>query len=296
MELYAPEDFNGAKLVGVFAAGSALWHEARADGLGGSEIGTIMGLNPYESAYSLYLKKTGQIPTPELDSFAVWRGSAYEAPLLDYFARLHPELELFCTGTYQHATIPYLHANPDALARDRNTGEWWIVEVKTARSYWDSGIPPHYEAQVLHYMDILGIQKAYVIGDVGSTWYEAQMAYDGFRAISQQERATEFWAGVVNGIQPAWDGSMATYEAVRQLHPEIDDEEVEIDGGFHLLAAQEAHDATAQALNKAKSEVLALMGRAKYAYVEHEGERFRVASRQARGTGTPYLVISKGKK
>jgi hypothetical protein len=89
---------------------------------------------------------------------------------------------------------------------------------------------------------------------------------------------------------------MATYEAVRQLHPEIDDEEVEIDGGFHLLAAQEAHDATAQALNKAKSEVLGLMGRAKYAYVEHEGERFRVASRQARGTGTPYLVISKGKK
>jgi hypothetical protein len=88
---------------------------------------------------------------------------------------------------------------------------------------------------------------------------------------------------------------MATYEAVRQLHPEIDDEEVEIDGGFRLLAAQQAHDATLQQLNKMKSEVLGLMGRAKYAYIEHEGEKFRVASRQARGQGTPYLVIAKGK-
>lgn len=296
MELHAPTDFNGAKLVGVFHPGSSLWHEARAEGLGGSEIGTIMGLNPYESAYSLHLKKTGQIPTPEFDSFAVWRGSAYEAPLLDYFQRLHPELELFTTGTYEHPTIPYLHANPDALARNKNTGEWFIVEVKTARSYWDNGIPPHYEAQVLHYMTILGIKNAYVIGDVGSTWYEAQMTYDEFRAATQVDRATEFWWGVVNGIQPDWDGSTATYEAVRQLHPEIDDTEVEIDGGFYLFAAQEAYARAEEALNKAKSQVLGLMGRAKYSYVEHEGERIRVASRQARGNGTPYLVISKGRK
>jgi putative phage-type endonuclease len=294
MESYAPEDFNGAKLLGVFDSGSSAWHELRADGLGGSEIGTILGLNPYESALSLHLKKTGQIPTPELDSFAVWRGSAYEAPLLDYFAKLHPELELFTTGTYQDKTLPYLHANPDALARNRNTGEWFVVEVKTARSYWD-GIPPHYEAQVLHYMDILGIKNAYLIGDVGSTWYEATLTYDGFRASVQRDRATEFWAGVVNGIQPDWDGSSATYEAVRQLHPEIEDDEVEIDGGHQLVLAHQAYDAALQELNKQKSQVLALMGRAKYAYVEHDGERFRIASRQAKGKGTPFLVIAKGK-
>jgi putative phage-type endonuclease len=295
MELYAPSNLNGAKLLGVFEPGSAAWHEARADGIGGSEVGTIMGLNPYESAYSLYLKKTGQIPTPELDSFAVWRGSAYEAPLLEYFGKQHPELELFLTGTYADKSVGYLHANPDALAQDRNTGEWWIIEVKTARSYWDSGVPLHYEAQVLHYMDILDIPRAYVIGDVGSTWHESVMHYDGFRADVQRARVAEFWAGVLEGVQPAWDGSMATYEAVRQLHPEIDDEEVEIDGGHQLSLSQAKYEAALAELNQSKSEVLALMGRAKYAYVEHEGQRIRVASRQARGQGTPYLVIAKGK-
>jgi putative phage-type endonuclease len=296
MQLYAPQEINGALLVGLFEPGSADWHEARADGIGGSEIGTIMGLNPYESAYSLFLKKTGQIPTPQLDSFAVWRGSAYEAPLLEYFAIQHPELELFRTGTYSDAINPVLHANPDALARDRNTGEWWVIEVKTARSYWESGIPPHYAAQVTHYMDVLGIPRAYVIGDVGSTWFESVMLLDGFRADVQRNRALEFWSGVLKCIQPEWDGSQATYEAVRQLHPEIDDTEVEIDGAHRLPLAQAAYDLALENLNREKSELLSLMGRAKYAYVEHEGERFRVASRQAKKGGTPFLVVSKGKK
>jgi putative phage-type endonuclease len=295
MDLYAPKELGRGDLLGVYETGTSEWHEARADGIGGSEIGTIMGLNPYESAFSLYLKKTGQIPTPELDSFAVWRGSAYESPLLEYFAKLHPELAVYTTGTYADKELPFLHANPDAIAQNKNTGELFIVEVKTARSYWDE-IPPHYNAQIQHYMDILGIKSAYLIGDVGSTWFEAVIPYNGFLADTQRDRAIEFWQGVRDGIQPEWDGSQATYEAVRQLHPEIEDIEVEIDGGHTLVLAQDRYDEALQQLNKEKSEILGLMGKAKHAYIEYEGERFRIASRQARGKGSPFLVVSKGRK
>jgi hypothetical protein len=38
---------------------------------------------------------------------------------------------------------------------------------------------------------------------------------------------------------------------------------------------------------------MAAMGTAKHAYVEHQGEKFRIASRQARGLTAPYLVINK---
>ena len=71
MEIYAPQEFNGAKLVGVFESGTSDWHEARAYSLGGSEIGTIMGLNPWESAYALWAKKTGKIENPPLTNWAV---------------------------------------------------------------------------------------------------------------------------------------------------------------------------------------------------------------------------------
>jgi len=35
------------------------------------------------------------------------------------------------------------------------------------------------------------------------------------------------------------------------------------------------------------------MGKAKHAYFEHEGKKIRVASRQARNGGRPYLVVNK---
>ena len=294
MELYAPQEINGAKLLGVFEPGTSAWHEARADGIGGSEIGTIMGLNPWESAFTLFHKKSGNIPQPELDSFAVWRGNAYEEPLLNYFQSRHPELTVYQTGTYGHATIPYLHANPDAIAVHKETGELFVIEVKTSRSSW-SEIPPHYMAQVQHYLDVLEIKNAYLIGDVDSAWVELQVTYDSFEADNQRMMAMQFWNGVTEATAPSWDGSQSTYETIRQLHPLIEDREVEIDGGHTLLLAQESYEKALAEFTQVKSEILDLMGTAKHAYVEHDGERFRIASRQARGGGSPYLVIKRSK-
>jgi hypothetical protein len=92
---------------------------------------------------------------------------------------------------------------------------------------------------------------------------------------------------------PEWDGAESTYQAVREMHPLITDEEVEIDGGHLLIAAQEQFDKAQAELLEAKSRVMAAMGNAKHAFVEHQGEKFRIASRQARGLTAPYLVINK---
>ena len=34
------------------------WHNKRRAGLGGSDIGAILGVNPYKSAYDLFIDKT----------------------------------------------------------------------------------------------------------------------------------------------------------------------------------------------------------------------------------------------
>jgi hypothetical protein len=79
------------------------------------------------------------------------------------------------------------------------------------------------------------------------------------------------------------------------MNPYIDDEEIEIDGLHALPLAQEAFDKAEAELRKQKSEVLNAMGRAKHAFIEVEGQKIRLASRQARGDGVPYLVVKKGK-
>ena len=111
------EPTNGAKLLGNFPSGSAAWHELRADGIGGSEIGTILGLNPWESPFYLHASKTGKIPPKVLDSFAVKLGNILEPVILNQIIPdQHPDWHLETVGTYQHPTLPFLHANPAALA------------------------------------------------------------------------------------------------------------------------------------------------------------------------------------
>jgi len=288
------EPTNGAKLLGDFTPGSSDWHELRADGIGGSEIGTILGLNPWESPFYLHATKTGKIPPKQLDSFPVKLGQILEPVILDkIIPELHPDWELQTVGTYQHPTLPFLHANPDAIAMI--DGEWVVVEIKTSRNYW-SELPPHYEYQLKHYMNVLGIKRGVVFGLVAMDPVEHWVTLDDFEAQVIEQRATEFWNAVVNDIAPDWDGSESTYEAVREMHPDIDGTEIEIDGIHHLAIAQLAFDQAEAELRKQKSEVLAMMGKAQHAYTEFEGERYRVASRQARGGGKPFLIVHKGRK
>lgn len=292
---FVPETFNSAVLVGLFDSGSEEWLEARRSGIGGSEIGTICGLNPWESAFSLWAKRTGQIPDPELTGWSVRFGKAFEEPILGLWAEEHPEFDVFTTGTYRDRD-GVLIANPDALAKHRDTGEWVVVEVKTSRGSWRE-VPPHYEAQVQHYMDVLGLKRAVVVGVVGWDWHESWLDFDGFAVDAQRAAATRFWEHLQEVERPNWDGSKATYEAVRYLHPDIEDDSVELGAiGEQLLAA---HDSVAEAeakLNEFKSKVLDTMGKAKYGYVmNHQDERVLVAQRQARGNGVPWLVI-KGRK
>lgn len=293
---YAPETFNDAQLVGIFESGSEEWLNARKEGIGGSEIGTICGWNPWESAFALWAKRTGQIPDPELTGWSIRFGNAFEKPILGLWAEEHPEYEVFLTGTYRSGSEPYLVANPDALARHRETGEWIVVEVKTSRGSWGE-VPPHYVAQVQHYMYVLGLSKAVLVGVVGWDWKEHWMDIDEFQVDVQKEAAERFWLQMKDMIKPDWDGSKATYEAVRYMHPDISEDSVNVsDLGWELLhAAQHATEAEEQ-LNEAKAVVLDAMGDAKYAYVmDYKGDKKIVAQRQARGNGTPWLVI-KGKK
>ena len=294
MKIHAPQTFNRAKLLGNFKSGSQDWHDARSGGIGGSEIGTILGLNPWESAYSLWAKKSGLIPVLQTSNFAMRLGQVLEAPILDLWQEQNPEWEVFATGTYQDAELPFLHANPDALAHNPETGEWIILEVKTSRNYWDQ-LPPQYEAQVQHYLDVMGLQRGYVIGLVGMDWFEEQILRDEWQIREQRKTAYEFWNCVRTGVRPTWDGSEATYNAVRAENPTIEDVAVEIDGVWQIAQAQEEYDKAKENLTKIKSQILAAMGNAKTAYVEHNGERITVVQRQARGEGLPYLVVKKGR-
>jgi putative phage-type endonuclease len=281
-----------ARLLGNYEDGSPEWHALRAGGIGGSEIGTILGLNPWESAYTLFHKRLGLIEDNIENNWPIRFGKAFESAVLGLFGEEHSNLEVMQTGTFVSNDNDWMHANPDALAQDKTDKSLMIVEVKTARSSW-SELPPHYEAQVMWYMHVTGIKKAVVVGVNGMTYQEFYVDYDPFIGKLYEDRALEFWNALKDQVAPNWDGSKSTFETVRELHPEISDESVDLHTfGHELKDAQMQYEQAEYRLNEIKSKVIAAMDKARYGYVVSEsGEQIVVAQRQSRNGGKPFLQI-----
>lgn len=293
MEYVTPENFPQATHLGNFESDSPEWHEARKHSIGGSEIGTIMGLNPWESAYTLWAKKLELIPNSFQENWAIRLGKAFEEPILQLFGQQHPELEIFRAGSFISKEFEFMHANPDAMARHRETGEWIVIEVKTARYNWDA-LPAHYACQVQHYMHVMGVCKAIVVAVAGMDWFEYEVEADEFVQLTQADYATMFHKSLTDGTRPEWDGSESTYQTVRQQHPQIDDTEVELGTlGLQLQNAQAMLEESQSNFNLLKSMVLDTMQYAKTGFILKNGQKVKVATRQSRKDGVPYLVIHK---
>ena len=287
-------DRTAAKFIANHENGSQEWHDLRATGIGGSEVGTICGLNKWESAYTLAAKKLGKIPADFKTSEAMEWGTRLEPVILEKFEDEHPELTVHKdVGTWQHAEREWQIANPDGIF-ETAAGELGIIEVKTAQfeDDWAAGVPAYYETQVQWYLQTFGFEQAYVVALFHGNRYREY-------AIQASEMAQEVNLAAVERFRtyleedqlPDFDGSENTYQTVRVQHPDIIDEEVELGQlGLHYFTAQEELAAAEKKATEMKSRVLDALGSAKKGTLDGTW----IVTRQARGTGSPFLVNKRG--
>ncbi len=135
----------------------------RATGIGGSDAAAIVGLNPWKSAYRLWLEKTGQIDADDLrDNAAVTWGTKLEDVVAEHYAEVTGSTVHRVRRTLRHPEHPFMMAHLDR----RIVGDRKGLEVKTAGAFaarseeWgESGtdeIPANYLCQVQHYMAVTG--------------------------------------------------------------------------------------------------------------------------------------------
>lgn len=277
--------FGSAVLIGDFENQSPEWHELRSNGIGGSQVGTILGLNPWESAYTLWAKLSGKIPESFEQNEKMFWGTVLEPVIRDEWGKQNPEFEIFDTGTWADG---WKHANPDGILKRGD--DYGLLEIKTAGYRWDD-VPPQYYAQVQWYMHLLGLKWCkIVVLFQGSQLQTYTVNYDQEFVHGALLRVTEFWDGVAKDVAPSWDGSESTYQTVRVMHPDIVDSEIELGKlGSELLSAQGQLDSATEKLNEIKSIVLDFMDKAKYGQLDGK----TIVTRSARNGGIPYLTISK---
>lgn len=287
------EELGNARLLGNFENGSEDWHRLRDEpgAIGGSDIGAIAGLSPFESAITKWAKKTKQISDEIKPSMSMRLGTKLEAPILEIFSEENPELEIYLTGTWSSKEFDWQRANPDALYK-KPDGTWGILEVKFSRDYWTE-VPQSYRAQVLWYMNVFGITEAKLVALAGSSYQEFVIEWDEFEAKALVAAAERFRNHVLEVKMPDWDGSNSTFETIRAINPSIEDGEVDLDElGLRFFDAQREFEKAEKVFTEMKSRVLSAMeGKKKgIVYGEH------ALSLRSRAGGYPYLHIEKGKK
>lgn len=209
------------------------WLEKRRQGIGGSDVSALLGLNPYSSPMKVYLDKIGKLEEQETNE-AMRQGTDLE----DYVA------SRFCEDTgkkvkrvnriLQHPEFPWMLANIDRDIVGEDAG----LECKTCSPYskfkFDEGeINPHYYWQAMHYMAVTGAPRWYVaILVLGKEYVTFCVERDEAAVQTLVDVERNFWQNnVIANVPPLPTGSESDGEAIDSIYPngEIEDQVMPLD-------------------------------------------------------------------
>jgi predicted phage-related endonuclease len=232
------------------------------------------------------------------------RGHYLEAGVMAWWLDQHPEV-LDTTLDEQHyatrADMPWAAATLDALAGDVH-GNTLVVEVKTSQSNDDWGtpgtdeIPAYYAAQIMwSFAMVPDAQLAYVAvlfgyPRLGFEEYVLERDDDLIEAIVARCKA--FYDSLSSDVPPDLDDSVATYEAIKALHPDIEtgvSVELSAEEAFEFLDSGDAAKAAVIRERAAKTVVLDRMGRANFGMCDG----LKVARRQPGKGGVSLYAATK---
>lgn len=291
---------RAARRIPDLAPGSPEWMKVMT----ASKVAAVLGLSPWESRFSLWHRMAGLIDSkPETAQTS--RGHYLEDGVAAFLADEYPHLRFSRTGTWVNKRRPWQCATPDRVVRNgrRAVG---VAEVKTAADWEEWGpdgsdeIPPYYRCQVVWQMDTLGLPAGYVAVVLPRLQLRAYaIRYDVGEAEFIRREVTAFLDTLPGGPaeqMPDVDSHGETYLAVRQLHPEISDEEVEVpltiarpycDAVLALRAAEDEHQLR-------RTQLAQHMGDAKKAVVRTAPDVVvPIAGRQSQAGRTPFVKAVK---
>ena len=205
------------------------WHTLREKRIGGSDIGAILGVNKYKSIIDVYIDKT-EGSNFEGNESTFW-GHMHESTIMKVFAQKHKEFNVY-QAPYS-VVNDFLIANLDGVLKDRNNGDYGVLEIKTTNAFnykdWEGDIvPQYYYAQVQHYLMLTGYKFAYIAVLIGGNKYkDFKIERSEEDIVLIRSKATEFYKeNILKQIPPMPDGSDAYMNHLKKKAMEIENNEV----------------------------------------------------------------------
>jgi putative phage-type endonuclease len=201
------------------------WLIVRKNGIGGSDAASVVGLNPYKSAVSVYLDKTTE-EIKEEKNYKMELGQKLENFVAREFARLTGKKVRNVNGILKNNKYPFAIANIDKAV----VGEKAFLECQVTNSYskkeWREQPPIHCQIQCHHYMGVTGATHCYIAALVGNEEliiYKLDRDEEVIEDIMKKEET--FWNEYILGEQiPDPDGSEDYSMFLKEKYKEFKDE------------------------------------------------------------------------
>ena len=198
--------------------------EDRIHFLGGSDMGTILGINPYKSPYRLWLEKTGRlVPDDISDTIPVMVGHLCEEAVAQLYTHETGNKVEEALVSFMCKEYPFLKGHVDRLCSDLPDRG---LECKTTShhnkyNYLKGEVPPYYYAQCQFYMMMTG-RKHWDLSTLrdNNEFFVNPTSYDRNYCAIMLTAAVHFWNyNVLGDNPPPIDGSESTKEAINKLYP-----------------------------------------------------------------------------
>lgn len=228
------------------------WLKYRTQGIGGSDVSIIAGINPFKSVHQLWLEKTGQIEPEQTESEYAHFGTLLE-PIVrkEFTARTGIKVRQKHM-LLQSEEYPFMLADLDGVINEN--GEMAIFEAKTASQYkmdtWEEEVPAGYILQVQHYMAVTGAKKAYIAALVGGNHFVYHVVERDEVMIAKIIAIEKyFWeTHVMDGVEPVPDGSEATTNYFNSKFCDSNGQTIELPG--EALVVCEEYERLSQQLKE----------------------------------------------
>lgn len=186
------------------------WLTHRQEGIGSSEVATILGLNPWETPYQLWRRKKG-LDAPKEETFAMKAGHYLEDAVSMFW---HDETgrDIIKRSAIDwlilNADKPYMRVSPDRtywLSDSRKNSDKGILECKTTQMTIDEeDLPKHWFCQLQYQLGVAELEQgslAWLCSGRQFGYKDIALVPDFFQWI--EEEVTKFWVDNIQGnIEP----------------------------------------------------------------------------------------------
>lgn len=221
------------------------WLEERRTGLGGSDIAAILGLNPYESPYTVWADKLGLLPERE-DSEAMRQGRDFENYVAQRFCEKSGKKTRNVNKILRHRKHHFMLANIDRAIVGESSGlECKTTSVMNLKKFKGGDFPEQYYCQCIHYLCVTGYKRWFLAvlilnagflvyqmttieNDTVPEWCDGSVYIEPaeFDALIQAE--ADFWELVDAQTPPPVDGTHSTTKTLDAIANDTADEEIDL--------------------------------------------------------------------